>query len=140
MTDKLVKAEVRSYIKEQMSHKEMLDWILSTGEKELYLATFGGGLNKLQSIDEDGDAAFKSYCVEDGLPSDILLSIREDNKGNLWMSTENGISKFIPEVKRRHFTLRGETLCMERVRASSFSNRTRSGKVRMFRRWYSPSC
>ena len=75
-------------------------WILSTGEKELYLATFGGGLNKLQSIDEDGDAAFKSYCVEDGLPSDILLSIREDNKGNLWMSTENGISKFIPEEER----------------------------------------
>ena len=57
-------------------------------------------LNKLQSIDEDGDAAFKSYCVEDGLPSDILLSIREDNKGNLWMSTENGISKFIPEEER----------------------------------------
>lgn len=27
MTDKLVKAEVQSYIKEQMSHKEMLDLI-----------------------------------------------------------------------------------------------------------------
>lgn len=75
-------------------------WILSTGKKELYLATFGGGLNKLQSIGEDGSAVFKSYCVEDGLPSDILLSIREDNKGNLWMSTENGISKFIPEEER----------------------------------------
>ena len=59
-----------------------------------------GGLNKLQSIGEDGSAVFKSYCVEDGLPSDILLSIREDNKGNLWMSTENGISKFIPEEER----------------------------------------
>ena len=30
MTDKLVKAEVRSYIKEQMSHKEMLDLIQGT--------------------------------------------------------------------------------------------------------------
>ena len=75
-------------------------WILSTGEKELYLATFGGGLNKLLSVNADGHARFRSYCVEDGLPSDILLSIREDNKGNLWMSTENGISKFIPEEER----------------------------------------
>ena len=75
-------------------------WILPTRNKELYLATFGGGLNKLQSIDADGNAMFKSYSVEDGLPSDILLSIREDNKGHLWMSTENGISKFIPEEER----------------------------------------
>ena len=30
MTDKLVKAEVQSYIKEQMSHKDMLDLIQGT--------------------------------------------------------------------------------------------------------------
>lgn len=75
-------------------------WIISTRKKELYLATFGGGLNKLQSIDADGHAMFKSYSVENGLPSDILLSIREDDKGNLWMSTENGISKFVPKDER----------------------------------------
>lgn len=43
---------------------------------------------------------FKSYSVLDGLPSDVLLSIREDQKQNLWMSTENGISKFIPGEER----------------------------------------
>lgn len=75
-------------------------WIISTRKKELYFATFGGGLNKLESIDANGRATFKSYNVEDGLPSDVLLSIREDNKGNLWMSTENGVSKFIPEEEK----------------------------------------
>lgn len=30
----------------------------------------------------------------------MLLSIREDQKQNLWMSTENGISKFIPGEER----------------------------------------
>lgn len=75
-------------------------WIISTRKKELYLATFGGGLNKLVSMDAEGHAVFKSYSVQDGLPSDILLSIREDHKGNLWMSTENGISKFIPEEEK----------------------------------------
>ena len=73
-------------------------WIVSTREKELYLATFGGGLNKLVSLDKEGNARFRCYSVEDGLPSDVLLSVREDGKGNLWMSTENGISKFIPSV------------------------------------------
>ena len=75
-------------------------WIISTRKKELYLATFGGGLNKLVSIDGNGHAMFKSYCVQNGLPSDVLLSIREDNKGNLWMSTENGVSKFIPTEEK----------------------------------------
>ena len=75
-------------------------WIISTQAKELYLATFGGGLNKLLSLDKEGNARFKCYSVENGLPSDILLSIREDAKGNLWMSTENGLSKFIPSTEQ----------------------------------------
>lgn len=75
-------------------------WIISTRNKELYLATFGGGLNKLLSLDKDGNARFKSYSVQDGLPSDVLLAIREDSKSNLWMSTENGISKFVPSQEK----------------------------------------
>ncbi len=71
-------------------------WIINTKQNELFLATFGGGLNKLISMDEDGKAIFKSYSVRDGLPSDVLLSILEDDKENLWLSTEHGISKFIP--------------------------------------------
>ena len=75
-------------------------WILSTSKNELYLATFGGGLNKLESVDGKDNAVFKSYSVADGLPSDVLLSIREDGKNNLWISTENGISKFVPDMER----------------------------------------
>ena len=72
-------------------------WILPTKKGELYVATFGGGLNKLLSLNSDGKATFKSYTVADGLPSDILLSVREDREGALWISTENGVSKFNPE-------------------------------------------
>lgn len=71
-------------------------WIVSTRNQELFIATFGGGLNKLVSLDGNGNATFKSYTVQDGLPSDVLLSIQEDKNGNLWLSSENGISKFIP--------------------------------------------
>lgn len=74
-------------------------WIISTGSQELYFATFGGGLDKLVSWDKGDNAVFKVYGVEDGLPSDVLLSVREDRHGNLWMSTENGISKFVPSTE-----------------------------------------
>ncbi len=75
-------------------------WITVTKKKELYAATFGGGLNKLISLDKRGNAEFKSYTVNEGLSSDIILSMQEDNHGNLWLSTENGVSKFIPSTER----------------------------------------
>lgn len=75
-------------------------WIIATQKNELYLATFGGGLNKLISIGKDGSGVFKSYSVLDGLSSDVLLSIREDRKQNLWISTENGVCKFNPASER----------------------------------------
>ncbi|MCC8144346.1 MAG: response regulator [Tannerellaceae bacterium] len=68
--------------------------ILNTKDNNLYLATFGGGLNKLLSLSEDGEAVFKFYTVKDGLPSDVLLCIEEDEHGHLWISTENGLCKF----------------------------------------------
>lgn len=75
-------------------------WIIPTENKELFLATFGGGLNKLLSISKEGHGEFKSYSVNDGLSSDVLLSIREDRKRNLWISTENGICKFNPSEEQ----------------------------------------
>lgn len=74
--------------------------IVTTSKGEVYLATFGGGLNQLVSMDDNGEAVFKSYMRKDGLPSDILLAVEEDDDGNLWMSTENGLSKFVPGEQR----------------------------------------
>lgn len=64
--------------------------------RELYVITFGGGLNRLKSMDENGQATFESLTQRDGLPSNVLLSVEQDNQGNLWLGTENGLSKFMP--------------------------------------------
>lgn len=74
--------------------------IITTSRGEVYLATFGGGLNKLVSMDDQGEAVFQSFTRKNGLPTDILLAVEEDDDGNLWISTENGLSKFTPEEKR----------------------------------------
>ena len=105
-------------------------WIIATQQKELYLATFGGGLNKLISISENGHGEFKSYSVLDGLSSDVLLSIREDHKQNLWISTENGICKFVPAGER--FENYDERSISFRVRFSEAASTLTSGGDMLF--------
>ncbi|WP_010133917.1 two-component regulator propeller domain-containing protein [Ochrovirga pacifica] len=77
-----------------------LDYILSIHESkkgELWIGTFGGGLNKMITPIDENEAQFKTYTKKEGLPNNVIKGILEDNKGNLWISTNNGISKFNPE-------------------------------------------
>lgn len=73
--------------------------ILVTRDRNLYFATFGGGLNKLDSSSKPGFYKFITYLQDNNSSSDILLSLQEDWRGNVWFSTENGISKFTPSTK-----------------------------------------
>lgn len=67
--------------------------ILLTHDNKLFFATFGGGLNELTHIDEQGDALFGSYGTQDGLPTEVLFSLAEDKNGNIWMGSESGLSR-----------------------------------------------
>jgi len=69
-------------------------WITVTKQKEIYFATFGGGLDKYIPATDNNPPHFKSYSKENGLSSNILLSILEDDSSNLWICSENGISQF----------------------------------------------
>ena len=59
------------------------------------------GLNKVtrkdrdfSNLDMDSELKFSSYHIKDGLPSEGIVGIVEDQNGNLWLSTTNGISRF----------------------------------------------
>ncbi len=56
----------------------------------VWTGTWGGGLNRLDP--ETG--AVKNYTHKQGLPNDVIYSILPDKSGNLWLSTNKGISKF----------------------------------------------
>lgn len=76
-------------------------FICRTARGEVYLATFGGGLNKIVKTDKAGfPIEFRAYTTRHGLPSDVILSVVEDEQGKLWISNENNLAKFDPETER----------------------------------------
>jgi len=56
----------------------------------LWIATQGRGLQVLDTARKQ----FTSYTVENGLCNNVVLSIQEDDKTNIWVSTFNGISRY----------------------------------------------
>jgi len=58
----------------------------------LWIGTNGGGLTRFDPVLE----VFKSYTQDDGLANNTVYGILEDDEGNLWMSTNQGLSKFNP--------------------------------------------
>lgn len=62
---------------------------------QIWISVFGGGLNKLEGYDKQAKLpVFKSYSMKEGLNSDVIVSIVEDNDNALWLATENALSRF----------------------------------------------
>lgn len=77
-----------------LSHDYVLD-IFQSSSGYLWIGTFGGGLNQLVQADEHS-TVFKRFMESDGLPNNTVKGILEDQKGDLWLATNGGMSKFSP--------------------------------------------
>jgi ligand-binding sensor domain-containing protein/two-component sensor histidine kinase len=64
----------------------------------LWAGTYGGGLNRYNSETN----TFKRYSAQDGLTSDVVYGVLEDENNNLWISTDNGLFKY--NFESGHFT------------------------------------
>jgi len=65
-------------------------YIYSNGNGILWLGTYGGGLNRFNVATQ----TFRSYTTKEGLPNNIVYGIVEDDRHNLWLSTNKGIAFF----------------------------------------------
>ena len=72
-----------------LSHNSIIS-LYMTADDFLWIGTQGGGLNLLKN------GKFTVFTQKDGLPNNVVYSILEDSEGNLWMSTNSGISRFNP--------------------------------------------
>lgn len=68
---------------------------------QLWAGTSGKGLLKFnfRELNDRGDSNplyQQRYTTTDGLPNDVVYGILEDKQGNLWMSTNKGLSRFDP--------------------------------------------
>ncbi len=70
----------------------------SDSKGNLWIGSWGGGLNLYNRTHDN----FIHFREKDGLLSDVICGIVEDKKGNLWISTVKGISKF--NFEKKEFT------------------------------------
>lgn len=71
-------------IEKGLSSNYILD-IYENKSEELILATYGGGINILNT----NTGNVKIISTEEGLPTDIIFCIEKDLKGNFWFGTIN---------------------------------------------------
>ena len=67
----------------------------------LWIGTQGGGLHRWDAADRNnGRQIFQQYTRKEGLPSDVIQGVVGDSEGNLWISTNHGLSRFDPITER----------------------------------------
>ncbi len=70
--------------------------ITEDNSQRLWIATRGGGLNL---FDREAET-FTSFREKDGLPDDIVRSLKADNLGNIWLGSASGLTQFNPDTKK----------------------------------------
>lgn len=68
----------------------------------IWIGTAGGGMNRYVPASGNEKEYFISFTVEHGLAGDYISGILEDRRGNLWVSSESGISRY--DVSNEDFT------------------------------------
>jgi signal transduction histidine kinase/ligand-binding sensor domain-containing protein/DNA-binding response OmpR family regulator len=87
----------KSYKKEAGNIKSLggndIQYIYPDSKGRVWVLTTTGGLNLAIGSNPMKSLSFQNYSTKNGLPSDFLLSCIEDRHQNLWIATQNGLSK-----------------------------------------------
>ncbi len=84
-----------SHLKDTTKNSYIVQGIYEDRQHFIWLATEGGGLFKMDSTHR----LIKRYTFADGLPTNNLYRILEDEKGNLWISSLKGLICFDPRTE-----------------------------------------
>ncbi len=83
-----------------------LAWYLfQDNQQNLWVGTQAAGLNVLSKENQNnGSFAFSHLDVKDGMKSRTVYAINQDGSGNIWFSSNKGISRYSPKHQSfKHF-------------------------------------
>lgn len=69
--------------------------ILGISNNKMYLGTLGGGLNVYDMNEND----FFQITEKEGLLSNIIYGMEEDGQGNIWLSSDKGLTRYNPATR-----------------------------------------
>jgi two-component sensor histidine kinase/ligand-binding sensor domain-containing protein len=101
----LPKEEKAHFIKTKSISEYKSVWsIYSDTDGSIWYGKWGDGLAHIvlkgDKLNFDNDFSIEEFHVKDGLPNEYIYSVVPDQEGNLWMSTNMGLSKFNPKTKQ----------------------------------------
>ena len=77
-----------------LSHDHVTDIYQDHGGRT-WVATWGGGLDKF----DPKTGTFVAYHANKGIASDVVYGIMEDKTAALWLTTNNGLTRFNPDLE-----------------------------------------
>ncbi len=83
--------------------------LLEDTQGQIWVGTYTGGLNKIVIkwlAPKRITYQINNYTEKDGLAGNIIYGLLSDNKGNIWISTNNGLSRFnLKDEKFQNFSI-----------------------------------
>lgn len=81
------------------TYSDRINCVSITSDGTLWVGSNGNGIYRLDSEDGDGNMHFTRFSTEQGLANDRVKGIVNDNYGEIWISTDNGLSRFNPKTQ-----------------------------------------
>ncbi len=78
------------------------DYVISLCEDDngnIWAGTYGSGVSRI-TISEKGQVTFTNYNQVNGLCNNVVYALQKDGSGKLWLSTDNGLSRFDPDTRQ----------------------------------------
>ncbi|KQB41739.1 ATPase/histidine kinase/DNA gyrase B/HSP90 domain protein [Flavobacterium daejeonense] len=99
-TENITIYEVTKSDKKSLNSNDVIDLCIAKNGKT-FIATADGGISRVLTKNSLGyPLTFKNYTLKDGLPSNNILSMIEDNDGKLWITTDYILMRFNPADER----------------------------------------
>lgn len=80
------------------TYSDRINCVSVTSDGTIWVGSNGNGIYRLDSEDEDGNMHFSQFSTEQGLANDRVKGIVNDNFGEIWIATDNGLSRFNPST------------------------------------------